>query len=433
MGLGRVSASAFTVLSVTAMGATSGACARSPDAQVGTSESASSPGITLTTGQYVTTDAVTNGHYAMVGSSYSSPDFTGFSLGLLNDAFGHTAPGWLALTDLSCPSDQTWCGVTDFPTDVAGDNNPLASQRYTLTVLSPVCFTLAWAPPWLGTGAFPSNNYYDLDAPDQPFSIPFSATYCTNATPPAPPPYQPPCQGPSEFPPGSSEGCGPGNPGCNVSPLVLNFGTGPIAFTGKPVPFDWYGDGTAPFVDWIGPQFGILALDPGGTGNITSGAQLFGTQTPLSDGTLAANGFAALAQYDADDNGVINWLDPVFANLVLWFDLNSNGVSDPGEIFSLKSQSVYAFYLADHSVDDDTDATGSYVGLDGTFGWYLSSSANTASAFEQSAVSVTGELGDVYLAVRAPAAPVVDAGATGSDAGSADATAEQDAGAADGG
>src|SRR5205823_2104148 len=94
----------FAVFSVTALGGAAGACARAPDAPIGTTASANSPVVTLIEGQYVTTDPVTNGHYAGVGGSYSTPFFTGFSVVVLNDAFGHTAPGWVPLTDLSCSS-----------------------------------------------------------------------------------------------------------------------------------------------------------------------------------------------------------------------------------------------------------------------------------------------------------------------------------------
>lgn len=60
-----------------------------------------------------------------------------------------------------------------------------------------------------------------------------------------------------------------------------------------------------------------LVFDRNGDGAITID-ELFGDATPLADGTYATNGFAALAQYDANGDGVIDARDPIFARLALW-------------------------------------------------------------------------------------------------------------------
>jgi hypothetical protein len=75
---------------------------------------------------------------------------------------------------------------------------------------------------------------------------------------------------------------------------------------------------TAPGVAGVNAaQTPWLVLDRNGDGAITID-ELFGDATPLADGTPAKNGFAALAQYDANHDGVIDAGDPIFAQLALW-------------------------------------------------------------------------------------------------------------------
>jgi hypothetical protein len=187
---------------------------------------------------------------------------------------------------------------------------------------------------------------------------------------------------------GGAFGTSNGDPVNNIpvtSPLVLNFTGGPIQFLGQPVPFDFFWNGSGQLLDWLAPQFAFLAWDPEGTGQITTGAQLFGTVTPLANGPgIAANGFSGLAQYDLNQDGVINGDDAIFGQLVAWFDTNSNGVSDPGEVSSIRSLGVIAIPLAYATLAPP--ASGSYVGEDGAFGYQ--SSTGTA---------VSGEIADVYF------------------------------------
>ncbi len=60
----------------------------------------------------------------------------------------------------------------------------------------------------------------------------------------------------------------------------------------------------------------------------------------LADGTKAKNGFEALAQYDLNDDGVIDENDAIFDKLMVWVDANGDGVSDKGELKTLKELGV---------------------------------------------------------------------------------------------
>jgi hypothetical protein len=284
-------------------------------------------------------------------------------------------------------------------------------QNATLTVISSVCFSMTFDAPTI------TEQGYVLASPS--YAVTYELDYTTNCQPPAPPApsipvgYTPP---PNYGSVSLGPGCTPDNPICPQSPLVLNFTSGPISFLGHGVPFDYYGDHTTPLADWISPQFGLLALDLDGDGMITRGAELFGDQTKLPDGTLATNGFQALAQYDANQDGVIDARDPAFAKLLVWFDRNSNGKTDPCvcyggvnsagipygsppscELVTLASQGVTSLALTSQSVHIDGDTLGSFVGLDSTF----SSGAST---------SPSGELADVYFAILPPPPDVTTGG-----------------------
>jgi hypothetical protein len=131
------------------------------------------------------------------------------------------------------------------------------------------------------------------------------------------------------------------------SPLVLDFtNVGRPVFTSlddSRVRFDLNGDGVKERTGWIGGYggVGLLALDHNGNGSIDNGLELFGEGTRIvSNGKKARDGYAALAQYDTNRDGVIDAKDPVYRKLVVWFDKNKDGQSDKSELVSLASSGV---------------------------------------------------------------------------------------------
>ena len=111
------------------------------------------------------------------------------------------------------------------------------------------------------------------------------------------------------------------------------------------VHFDEDNKGLAEKTEWAGPKEGLLAIDLNGDGIISDGSELFGTSTRLPDGTIAQNGFEALAQYDKNGDGVIDANDEIFANLRVWQDKNSNGVTDEGELRTLADLGITGISL----------------------------------------------------------------------------------------
>jgi len=123
------------------------------------------------------------------------------------------------------------------------------------------------------------------------------------------------------------------------------------------VRFDLDGDGVPERVAWTraGSDDAFLALDRNNNGRIDDGTELFGNYTPVRAGSTvtAANGFEALKFLESPLNGpigmvdgIIDARDPAWSRLLLWRDLNHNGISEPDEL-----QSVAAAGLA--AIDTD--------------------------------------------------------------------------------
>lgn len=99
--------------------------------------------------------------------------------------------------------------------------------------------------------------------------------------------------------------------------------------------------GGAPKIAW--PDFSnesyFLAMDVKGDGKIESGRDLFG------DINGYENGFANLAFYDDNKDGVIDETDKVFSKLLLWSDRNHDGISQKSEIKKIKDLGVTSISL----------------------------------------------------------------------------------------
>jgi hypothetical protein len=195
------------------------------------------------------------------------------------------------------------------------------------------------------------------------------------------------------------------------SPIVLDLNgdgvhTKSIA---QGVQFDLFGTGSKVTTGWVDSTDGLLALDRNGNGSIDDGSELFGTATKLAGGQNASNGYEALAQLDANGDGVIDSKDAAYSQLKVWVDANGDGVSQSGELKSLASQNI-----ASVNVNGDKTAAkdnGNWIGMQSTFTKTDGSTAATGdvwfttdkSAAEAAATADTlrGKVGNMVQAMAA--------------------------------
>ena len=124
-------------------------------------------------------------------------------------------------------------------------------------------------------------------------------------------------------------------------PLVLDLDGDGIETLGQQAVtyFDHDANGFAELTGWVKGDDGFLALDRNGDGRINDGRELFGDHTVLASGAVAANGVQALSEWDlvangGNGDGVISASDAVWASLRVWRDVDADGFSDSGELFS---------------------------------------------------------------------------------------------------
>ena len=109
--------------------------------------------------------------------------------------------------------------------------------------------------------------------------------------------------------------------------------------------FDHNGDKVAFKSSWIDGKDGLLARDIDNDGKITSGAELFGNFTRLENGELARSGAEALKDLDDNNDGVLDEKDTAFNKILVWQDINSDGISDSDELKSLSDYGIKSINL----------------------------------------------------------------------------------------
>ncbi|OOX79612.1 calcium-binding protein [Snodgrassella alvi] len=131
------------------------------------------------------------------------------------------------------------------------------------------------------------------------------------------------------------------------SPIIIDMNGDGVKTTaqGKHTYFDHDGNSFAENTGWVDSNDALLVLDRNQNGLIDDGKELFGSNTLLSSGKKAQNGFEALAEFDENGDGVIDTADSVWSRLQLWQDKNQNGLVDEGELLSLSNTQITAIGL----------------------------------------------------------------------------------------
>lgn len=132
------------------------------------------------------------------------------------------------------------------------------------------------------------------------------------------------------------------------SPIVVDVAGNGFRLTNKTdgVRFDLNGDGTPEALAWtaIGSDDAWLAVDRNGNGRIDNGGELFGNWTPQPP-TTAPNGFIALMVFDGpgaggNSNGWFDRGDAAFPSVVLWHDIDHDGISQAAELRTLAAVGI---------------------------------------------------------------------------------------------
>ncbi len=121
-----------------------------------------------------------------------------------------------------------------------------------------------------------------------------------------------------------------------ITPLVIDLngdGIHTISRANAGGEFDLFGNGTAVASGWINGSDGFLAVDHNGNGRIDDISEMFG-------GHAKGAGFAQLAAFDSNGDGVVDQNDARFDELRIWQDANGNHQTDDGELMTLAQAGI---------------------------------------------------------------------------------------------
>jgi hypothetical protein len=110
-----------------------------------------------------------------------------------------------------------------------------------------------------------------------------------------------------------------------------------VVGSSRGIKFDILNTGNPVNIGWISPNDALLAIDNNGNGTIDNGSELFGGGV--------GQGFAKLTTFDSNLDGVIDVKDTDFGKLSVWNDVNTNALTDVGELLSLSKAGISSIAL----------------------------------------------------------------------------------------
>lgn len=149
-----------------------------------------------------------------------------------------------------------------------------------------------------------------------------------------------------------------------VSPLVLDIDRSGsidlVSIENSTATFDFWNTGHAFEMGWVSADDGFLVHDLDQDGEIEGVFEMFGSPYSLNyqfntgeyDPLNTENGFMALKAHDSNNDGVIDAQDTVWGELQVWQDLNQNGVSETGELFTLDALGIASIDVSNYILDN---------------------------------------------------------------------------------
>lgn len=125
----------------------------------------------------------------------------------------------------------------------------------------------------------------------------------------------------------------------NSGPLVLDLNHNGIELISihQGIRFDMTNDGIRDITGWVAASDGQLAVDLNGNGIIDNQHELFGQPMGTS---LDINGFTDLSTFDNTHDGKVDAMDSVWSKLIVWQDLNQDGISQVNEMKSVTEYDI---------------------------------------------------------------------------------------------
>jgi serine-aspartate repeat-containing protein C/D/E len=149
--------------------------------------------------------------------------------------------------------------------------------------------------------------------------------------------------------------------------------------------FDLLGTGKAVHSGWLSSGDAFLAIDTNGNSKIDDISELFGGNK--------GDGFAKLASFDTNGDGLVDANDADFGQLLVWQDANGNHATDAGELRTLAEAGIASLTVS--YTDGAVNQLGNVLG-----------ETSTATRTDGSAISMV----DVYFNVDADSAALPDLG-----------------------
>ncbi len=171
-----------------------------------------------------------------------------------------------------------------------------------------------------------------------------------------------------------------------VSPIAIDMngdGVQTTALGATEGKFDLLNNGEAVESGWLSGDDAFLAVDANGNGEIDDRSELFGGQV--------GEGFAKLASYDSNNDGVVDANDERFDELKVWQDVNQNHQTDEGELMTLDEAGI-ASLSTGYSVLGEVDSAGNMHLEQGTVTMADGSQAAMSDVYFNMAPDANGEL-----------------------------------------